>query len=227
MKKSVIILVSAFLIFFADKANAQFTFTVNPGLNYNGANFGYKIGKFLPYIGAQYYGGSSKYIYEGTEWDNQTMSMQSFSDEYEYKMNLILPTIGTRFYFLEKNDLRAFANVNITKPIVTAKYIDNGAEDPDVTDFVKNISVWAGEAGFGAEYSFAPQFSISGEFGLRWIRFKYEDEFDSQVFNPMTGLDETHDFSFRSTAFMSPTYSRISLNFYFGSPKLKQPAENE
>lgn len=209
-------------LFATQVASAQFAFSVNPGFNYNGANFGFKTGNFMPYGGVNYYGGSSKVAYSGTQWNNSTSQMESYTDEYQFKGNIILPTIGCRFYLLNRGDLKAFANVNTTKPIITAKFVDNGVPDPSVTDYVKKLSIFAGEIGFGAEYNFSPQFSISGEFGLRWVAATYKDSWDSDVYNPMTGLYETYERTLKSSAFMSPTYTKVSLNFYFGKPNIEK-----
>ena len=219
MKKLLFKMMACVLLFGAYNAQAQFTFTVNPGWNYNGANFGYKAGIFLPYAGVTYFGGSSKISNTYTTFNYNSNMMEEVSNVTEFKGNVILPTIGCRFYFLNTGDLKAFANVNTTKPIVTAKYVYNGTEDPDLNDYVKNLSVWAGEVGFGAEYSFSNNFSISGEFGFRWVRATFKDTHDDQVYNPNTGLNETHPHTYDVRGFMAPTYSKVSLNFYFGGVK--------
>lgn len=226
MKKLLIKTLACFALFGAYNAHAQFTFTVNPGFNYNGANFGYKTGIFLPYGGVTYFGGTSKYTNTYTSFNYNTNMMEEVTNENEFKGNLILPTIGCRFYFLNSGDLKAYANVNATKPIITAKRIYNGQEDQNVADYIKGISVWAGEVGFGAEYGFSKNFSISGEFGLRWIAASYEESHDDLVYNPLTGFDETHPHTYKLNGFMAPTYTKVSLNFYFGGVK-KPDVPNE
>ncbi|MBN4072567.1 outer membrane beta-barrel protein [Crocinitomix catalasitica] len=213
-----ILMVAIFSI--GSTAFSQFTFSVNPGLSYNSANFGLKVKNFVPYLGIQYYAGKMSYTSSGTSWDPATSSMQAYSNKDELSGNLIIPTIGAKVYFLT-GDLKAYINLNITKPILTAKYQYNGVEDTDVSDNVKAISIWGGELGFGAEYFFAPQFSIGGEFGLRLIKTKFKDTYDQNVFNPITGLTEVYPRTQLWKSIVSPTYSRISLNFYFGTkPKV-------
>jgi hypothetical protein len=214
-------------MFITKNSLAQFTFTVNPGINYNGATFGLKSGKWLPYGGVTYFGGTSKVTYTDPQFNNSTSQIEDVKDEYKFSGNIIIPTIGTRFYVKNGGDLKAFFNANITKPIITAKYIENGVEEKEVTDYVRRISLWAGEVGFGAEYHFASSFSISGEFGFRWIAASYENSWETQVYNPNTGTSETHDRSINSSAFLSPTYTRMSLNFYFGEAKKKSKTEEE
>lgn len=221
MKKLVKISIVALFMLFAKNGLAQFTFTVNPGINYNGATFGLKTGKWLPYGGITYYGGSSKVTYTDTEYNPATLQMEDVEYEYKFSANMIIPTIGTRFYVKDAGDLKAFVNANVTKPILTAKFTEDGKEVEEVTDFVNNISLWAGEVGFGAEYYFASSFSISGEFGLRWVVASYNDTWDTEVYNPNTGIYETHERSVDASTFLSPTYTRVSLNFYFGDLKAK------
>ncbi|MBD3638260.1 MAG: hypothetical protein HUJ25_12985 [Crocinitomicaceae bacterium] len=227
MKKQVLRLCMVIAMSLGSNAHAQFTFSVSPGVKYNGANFGYKTGIFLPYAGIDYYGGSTKVTWTYTQFNNTTMQMEQLSDKYEFKGKVFLPTIGCRIYFLNKTNLKAFANVNTTKPIITAKFIDNGVEDPEISEYVKKFSVIGGDVGFGAEYSFAPQFSVSGEFGLRWITASFKDSYDQDVYNPNTGEYETHPSSVDASGFWSPTYSKIALNFYFGNPKVNKPTDKE
>ena len=59
MKKSLKISIVTVILLFSKNNFAQFTFTVNPGINYNGATFGLKTGKWLPYIGITYLGGDA------------------------------------------------------------------------------------------------------------------------------------------------------------------------
>lgn len=216
MKKLIFGLSLAMTMIFPNVSNAQFNFSVNPGFSYNGASFGYKVGNFLPYAAFSYYGGNGSYSYSGTEFDYDTYTMQEFEEVYEIGLHVMLPTIGTKYYFLN-GDLKAYGNANVTVPVLKAKFVDNGVEDPDVQDYLDNFSVILGEVGFGAEYHFAPQFSISGEFGFRWLSSKYEDTYDSQVYNENTGAFETHEFTNSVKGFVSPTYTRIGLNFYFGN----------
>lgn len=221
MKRIVKIAILALLVSIAKDGIAQFTFTVNPGINFNGATFGLKKGRWLPYGGITYFGGTSTVTYIDPIFNYSTSQVEDVQDEYKFRGNIIIPTIGTRVYVKDGGDLKAYVNANVTKPIITAKYIDNGVEDQDVNDFVTRISLWAGEVGFGAEYYFASSFSISGEFGLRWVVASYDDSWDTQVYNPDTGMSETHTRSINSSAFLSPTYTKMSLNFYFGDAKVK------
>lgn len=69
--------------------------------------------------------------------------------------------------------------------------------------------------GFGVEYFFDENFSLGGEFGLRYFNFRYNDSNEREIYNPNTGnymdTEIKNDYSFN----MSPTFSKISLNYYF------------
>ena len=54
-----------------------------------------------------------------------------------------------------------------------------------------------------------------GEFGVRYLRVKYEDSYETTVFNPNTGTNESSDVDMDYRVNMSPTFSKFSLNFYF------------
>ena len=220
-------LVTLLCIGAANESNAQFAFTVNPGLNYNGATFGFKAGNIVPYIGVSYMGGKGSYTSEGTQFNNTTMAMESYSNKDEISGQLIIPTLGMKYYFVNAGDLKAFGNINISKPIFTATAKYNGTVDQNLDDYVKGISIWGSEIGFGAEYYFAPQFSIGGEFGLRLIRAKFQEEHDDQVFNGATGFNETHKHTITSKGMIAPTYARISLNFFFGKGGKKSKTKEE
>lgn len=211
----------------ANESKAQFAFTVNPGLNYNGATFGFKTGNFVPYLGLAYMAGRGSYTSEGTQWNNTTMAMEDYKNENVFSGQLLVPTLGAKYYFVDAGNLKAYGNLNITKPIFTAKREYNGTPDQSLEDYIKGVSIWGGELGFGAEYYFAPQFSIGGEFGIRAIRAKYQETHDDQIFNPLTGFNEAHAHTTTSKGMLAPTYARISLNFFFGKGGKKSKTKEE
>jgi len=166
---------------------AQFTFNVSTGLiGFNAASFGYKASdKTVLFVGLQYLNATYNYEEPG------------FTEEL--KGSLIVPNLGIKYFIKRKEKISAFLQLNLTKPLVSAKSLTDGVEDPDFASNVKSISMWGYELGYGVEYSFDPSFSIGGEFGLRHAKFRFED---SQI-NSITKIA------------ISPTYSRITLNYYF------------
>ena len=198
-------------------ASAQFTFSVNPGVQLNSATFGYRTGKFVPYIGLQLFGGKGEMVDKGKENDSNTGEIVDYTRTYSGKLSLLVPTIGTKYFFLEKAKLKAYGNLSISKPIIMGKF--ESSEDPNANDqfeeYRKNTSLIGGQIGFGMEYFLDENFSLGGEFGLMVLSGKNKYEYTGYVTDPNNGnsieVTNTTDFSLR----LNPTYSKISLNFYF------------
>ncbi|MCE3295363.1 MAG: hypothetical protein K0R65_1077 [Crocinitomicaceae bacterium] len=201
-------------------ASAQFAFSVSPGLQLSGTQFGYKVQKFVPYIGIQMFMAKGEMIDKGTQNDPETGEIESFEDTYSAKISMILPTIGLKYFFLESNKLKAYANANFSKLILGGKIEDstdplNEADDM-FQDIVKNTKVSAFQVGFGTEYFFDNNFSLGGEFGLNMVSFKSENEYQAIVTDPVTFEDYEVTNKNLFSAKFNPTYAKISLNFYFG-----------
>lgn len=177
MKK--LILMVSVCILFTLNGYSQFTFGVSPGLTTNTAQFGYKLGKINPYIGFQYLKG--------------TLKMEEASSVKAH-ITLLVPEIGVKFFAIENNKLKAYLNLNVTKPFISGK-----VEDEDIP-YLKDVSLIGGNFGLGVEYFFDSNFSVGGEYGLQYIHGKYEDP----------------DSDFSAGIGVMPTYSKICLNFYFG-----------
>lgn len=215
MKKGLIITLILLITSFSF-SYGQFSFGVSPGIGLNSAYFGYKVdNKFVPYIGFQYLNANLKYEESGqrTDWDlNQIIS---YSDKNEFSGSLYIPNIGIKYFVKQQNKIQAYLSLNLSKPILSGKLKYDGEEDENFKDVIKNISMWGGEFGFGIEYFFDENFSLGGEFGLRYIHLKYEESNDSEIYNPEAGVYQTvkieDSFKFNT----NPTFSKISLNFYF------------
>jgi hypothetical protein len=221
--KKVLLLLSVCLLF-AVKGYSQFAFGVAPGLSTNTAYFGFKAGKVVPYVGFQY--ANIKFT---NEWESHTYEYDGdigdyvwVDDDGDMKISgsLYVPNIGVKFFAIEQNKLKAYFNLSVSKPFIRGKMqVDgddaefdfNGDDDATVNDILKEIKLIGGEFGFGVEYFFDNNFSIGGEFGLRYLRGKFtmEDE-GAEIDDDVETYTDTYKIS------MSPTYSKISLNFYFG-----------
>lgn len=220
MKK--VILLLAVCLLFGLKGYSQFAFGVAPGLSTNTAYFGYKAGKVVPYVGFQF--ANVKFT---NEWDSHTYEYTGsdyewVDDDGDMKISggIYVPNIGVKFFAVEQNKLKAYFNLSVAKPFIRGKYqIDgddmefnfNGDDDAVVNDLLKEIKLIGGEFGFGVEYFFDNNFSVGGEFGLRYMRGKFEMEDEGDEYG---GDVETYKNAFKAS--VSPTYSKISLNFYFG-----------
>jgi hypothetical protein len=193
----------------------QLTFSVAPGLSMNAANIGYKFNKIIPFIGLQYFGGSVDYDYIYDEFNYETLQIETMSQTSSAKVNLFLPNIGVKYFFKETDKLKAFATLNLAKPIVSGSVTFDDEFDEEVNNLFEGLSIWGGELSVGAEYYFDEHFSVGGEFGLRYIRVGSKTENDRLVYNPVTG-EEVPTKSLYTAGFTGkPTFSRVSLNFYF------------
>lgn len=175
-----------FLLFLTNYSYAQFAFGVEPGIGLKNAYFGYKTsGNFLPYFSLQL--ASGKVVDEyGGETD-------------KYSATFVLPTIGTKYYLKQNNKLSPYLNAFVSKPFAIIN-----SEGDDSND--AKLNAFAGGAGFGTEYFFDPRFSVGGEFGLMFFSAKEKynyDDFGGGVSENATKYS------------VSPTYAKISLNFYF------------
>ncbi len=207
MRKNVLLTIAAILMATLP-AFSQFTFTAAPGLNLNSASFGYKMGKAVPYIGIQYCGIMGSYKQDvnftgGTGTD--------FSDDVKLTGRVIMPSIGLKYFAIEKNKVKGYFNVTLAKPFLSAKLTIDGNEIEEVADQVKNVSLWGGSLGVGAEYFFDDNFSVGGEFGLHTVFGKYSDSYDESNYQGDGPATITNTVK----AMVMPTYSKISLNFYF------------
>ncbi|MBI3133779.1 MAG: hypothetical protein HYZ14_03805 [Bacteroidetes bacterium] len=215
MKKS--ILLCALISLLNAVSFSQLTLSVSPGINLNGATVGYKISdRFVPYAGFRYMRASMDYTYSGSEY-SAIVPGQINQVEYtdEAKVNFMLPTIGLKTFLVSRNKLKAYVSVSASKPMLTGKYIEDGTVNQQVKEELRNMHFFAAECGFGMEYFFDANFSIGGEFGLRYMKFRYSAEHDETIYDPFSGAStpatHEHDYNFA----LSPTYSKIALNFYF------------
>jgi len=215
MKKTFVLL--SICLLFGMKAHGQFSFGVAPGLSTNSSYFGYKAGKFVPYIGFQYANISFSTKETGEEFDYDLYEVVSYSDELNFDASLLVPNIGIKYFAVEQNNLKAFINLSIAKPFVRGKLDFNGEEADELSDALKDLNLMAGELGVGVEYFLDDNFSVGGEFGIRYIGGKYNTEYTDTFYNDDTSTYQETEIETTYKLSSNPTYSKISLNFYFGA----------
>lgn len=209
--------------FFASPVFGQFYFNVSPGLNLNTASFGYKAGNFVPYAGLQMM--NLKFNLNENDFDYDTPgTLYEIEREVTMKGGIYMPTLGAKYFVIQNNKLKAFVGLALTKPILKAKLElteDGQTIDEEFTDEFKktvdNIKIFGGEVGFGVEYFFDQNFSVGGEFGLRYMNVNFKQEREDEEYN---GVD--YENVIRKTDVtlnIIPTYTKVSLNFYFGGGK--------
>lgn len=202
-------------------ASAQFAFSVSPGMQLSGTQFGYKVQKFVPYIGIQMWMVKGEFVDSGKEYDFDQDAIVSYERTLSGKISMILPTIGLKYFFLESNKLKAYGNANFSKLILGGKVEDSSdpsnEADAEFQKILKNTKASAFQIGFGTEYFFDNNFSLGGEFGLNMISFKSETSREEMVIHPNDpSQDQEATFTNTFSAKFNPTYAKISLNFYFG-----------
>jgi hypothetical protein len=212
--KTKTILLTAAIICLSYASRAQFAFGVSPGLSLNSAYFGYKLDRFVPFIGFQYAGASANYESEYETFDFDVNDFVMVNETAELNFNLFVPNVGVKYFIKEMGDLKMHTTLNISKPIASGKVTYDNEVDTEVEDLVEGLSVWGGELSFGMEYFLSEHFSLGGEFGLRYLHVTSENIFEREIFNPNTGEFKN---SFETTTVKlnaNPTFSRISFNFY-------------
>lgn len=203
MKKLIVIAVLALAIGF--KGYSQFAFSVSPGIATNAANFGFKAGKVVPYVGFQLINGglkleSTDHYYDGVDWvdDNSEMTVSA---------NILMPSVGVKLFAIETGDLKAYFNLTASKPMIRGKMSSNGTEDEEFAETLEKVKMIGAELGFGVEYYFSSNFSIGGEYAIRYIGGNFSDKQEY-------GNDEYEEM--KTSLRLAPTIAKLSLNFYFG-----------
>ncbi len=213
MKKG---LIAFALVFVSHFTYGQFSFGVSPGLSLNGAYFGYQIKEnFVPFVSFQFLRGNIALESTGREFDWDLMQMVDYSYTANSSAGIYLPSVGLKYFFKNHNKLKAYGSLAITKPILSVSQEIDGDEDEALKEYVDGISLWGGEIGFGIEYFFDENFSLGGEFGIRYLNLSIEETYKSTVYNPNTGLDESANFEDSFSYSLNPSYTKISLNYYF------------
>lgn len=194
----------------------QISFGVSPGSGYNSAYFGYKIAdRIVPFVGFQCIAAKFNIEQSGQEWDYELNKVVPYSGKIEFSGSLLVPNIGVKCFMTETNKIKTYLSLSLSKPILSAKLEIDGEQSEEFQEGIKNISMWGGEFGVGVEYFFDENFSVGGEFGLRYLNVKYHNTMEDDYYNPITNeyVDSESTFDLRYT--MNPTYSKISLNYYF------------
>lgn len=184
---------------------SQFSFSVAPGIATNSATFGYKIGNAVPYAGLQVLSGGFNMMYtdhyqDGSEWVTEKNEMKA-------NVNLIMPSVGVKYFAVETGDLKAYVNLAANKPMISGKVKYNGEEEEGFAEEIDKVKLFGAELGFGMEYFLSQNFSIGGEYSFRYIGGKHSEKEEN-------GGGEYYktDISLR----LVPTIAKFSLNFYFG-----------
>ena len=199
----------------AVKNEKGFAFGVSPGVGFSGAYFGFRGSRVMPYLGMQHISANVNASYSGREFDYDLNRIVNFSHEDELKGSATIIEIGARLMMKQSGPKRSYWNFSLAKPFIEASLTEDGVEDRDLKEDLKNFKSFGAGVGYGVEYFFHPQFTIGGEFGLRILHMSYEDTYDDEIYDPNTGNYVTAPREYSIKGSLRPTYSRISINFYF------------
>ena len=217
MKKCFLVsLLTVSLFAISTVSQAQISFSVSPGLNLNGATFGYVINdKIVPYVGIQLLMGNFTQSDEYMDWDSGAGEAVKETDEMKVSGSILAPTLGVKAYIFGQEKLKGYVNAAFTKPFISGKLSFDGEVEDEVGESIDKISLFGLQAGFGAEYFIDSNFSVSGEFGLAYMSGNYKDNYEGEYYNNSSSVWVDYKGTETIKLNMIPTYSRISLNFYF------------
>ena len=213
MKKATVLIAVISLLSISQTSKAQAVFGVSPGIGLNTAYFGLNFDKVVPYIGFQYLAGGSNLTESDSRYDYEEREMVNYTEEYKLSGGVYIPNIGVKVFLSDNNNLKTYLSANLSKPILSGSAENDGEKDEDFKEKIKSIKLWGTEVGFGVEYFVSDHFSLGGEFGLRYFHLKQKDTRTQSVYN---GYDfEEVETSIETKYKVSPTFTKISLNYYF------------
>lgn len=217
MKKCFLVsLLTVALLAVSTVSQAQISFSVSPGMNLNGATFGYVINdKIIPYAGIQLLSANFTFTDKYQTWDYSENRQITETEEMEASGFVFAPTLGIKAYIFGQEKLKGYVNAAFTKPFISGKFTSDGDEFEELSETIDKVSIFGLQAGFGAEYFFDTNFSISGEFGLSYLNMGCKDTYEDDYYNPNIDSYIDYEGKMNINLNMIPTYSRISLNFYF------------
>lgn len=219
MKKIFLI---AIILVASNLAFSQLSFSVSPSMLKSNATFGYKFKNFNPYIGisSNSFSVNTEENYDYIEYlNNGDPLITTRTIEIEGKLGVYMPVIGLKYFIPFNDNILAYANVSISKPLFLYIYDEEKTPvDPIISpvpddEINTELSILGTSFGVGAEYFMNNSFSIGGEFGFSRYNLKlnqetksYQSRFDGSYF-PVE-----NDYSVDAN--YTQTYSRITINFY-------------
>ncbi len=186
-------------------------FGVSPGLMFQGAYVGWDAAERLTIVGGLDFARvSGSFADSGSSKGSETISL-----------GVYVPRLGARYDLTRRNvgRVNAFGTGSLFTAFPT---FDSSADAKAVAEFKKTMaasSLYGLTLGLGAEYTVAGGFSISAEYGLRFL---FASTLSSQThtstdFDPVTGKETTTTTTdtLDLSAGLQHTYTTVSLNFRF------------
>jgi hypothetical protein len=196
-------------------AQSQFLFSVRPQLlGLNGAAFGYQFPGNIAAFGGVDHMGIGATVESSTTLSISGYPPQSSSDKAEASLSLYNLFLGSKCFVITSGSAKGYVLGEISRPIVRFSVKSNGIEDATLKQLSDNLSIWGIKAGVGGEYFFSEDFSLGGEFGIRFFFVSTGTE------QTQTGqYYGTYTYTARSKTDIdldiSLTYGLLTLNYYF------------
>ena len=209
--------ISILLLILGTTASSQFMFSVRPQLlGLNGAAFGFKPSNNLAVFGGM------DYLHAGATIDASTTysyPAPTSSRESEASLSLYNIFVGAKYFLIKSGSAQGYILGEVSKPFFSLSSEVNGTADPTIEELSDNLSIWGIKAGFGGEYFFADDFSLGGEFGLRYFFVSTNMDQTSPSYyyipDPPYIQSGTRTSKTDVTLDLGLTYTMLTLNYYF------------
>jgi hypothetical protein len=216
--------------------------TVKPGTALQSASLGFAKGAISPYVGFDAVGLKVDVTTDEEQTDTwgwsgyTTRTWERDKTHVEGSAFLLIPHLGLKYQFAQGRKVRphvyleyfralAFVNASGSDESWTRTWQNEVEQDPSYTrdpldsgkaeDAAKDILAFHGiNLGAGAEYYFADEFSLGGEYGLRLIftSAEYKDS-DSDPSELESGWSDS--WKVEGSAALRLSYAALTLNFHF------------
>ncbi len=171
---------------------ADYVFGVRPGNTVESAYFGVNLGTLVPFVGIDF------------------LSASVTVEDTDLSASMYVPNFGVRFYLsssLTGGSVVPYVQAAFLKSFAS---VDVGDTDSEVTDAIADLLSFYGiSVGFGAEYFFSDNFSVGGEYGLRYIKASAAMEVSLDILDEPIEIDSDLDIVYNAS------YANVSLNFHF------------
>ncbi len=240
MRKPILLAITLLLITTPTLAAAETAFIVRPGGMLQGASVGLKSGSMTYFAGLDFLVASASASYADEDWRDDGGGLYLYhkgNEEFEGSAKLFVPHLGIRIA-LGQETVRPYLAVSLFKVIPSLSlsgsetdtyYLPDGTVDfhfhsdlggADLDKSLKDIEdilgAWGFNLGFGSEYYFAENFSLGGEFALRYIKFSGSSGATTNSdWNGDGQTDYRDTWSREMSATFGVTSAHFSLNYYF------------
>ena len=139
-------------------AQPSFSLKTNSDFPTLGTDFGYKFGRFEPFIGI------SNYSMRVEERTSYTPDQFGDSDTSYARASVFITSVGLRLGFRDEG-VKPYLFANLYKLFTILDLEGNSKEEDDEIESL--YSPFGVGAGFGAEYAVSKGFAVFGEYGFR------------------------------------------------------------